>query len=245
MRPTTAAQQRARKPRQREAEPEEAWVVQWRCEADAALEAILTRGPVIPVVTLDDPELAVPLARALLDGGISVIEIVLRTPAALSAIARLRAEVPEMVVGAGTVRTPEQLADVTRLGVTFAVSPGVTPRLLSAAAASPVPVLFGIATASEAMLLLDHGRTVAKFFPAEPAGGPAQLRALAGPFPELRFCPTGGIGPKTAPSYLALANVLAVGGSWLAPPDALTGRDWGRITDLARAALTLALEKRR
>ncbi|MCS6879589.1 MAG: bifunctional 4-hydroxy-2-oxoglutarate aldolase/2-dehydro-3-deoxy-phosphogluconate aldolase [Geminicoccaceae bacterium] len=216
-----------------------------RAGPDTALDAILRRGPVIPVVTIDDPGVAVPLARALRAGGIEVIEVALRTPGACAAIERIRAEVPQMIVGAGTVRGPEQLAKVARLGVAFAATPGITPRLLAAAAASPVPVLFGIASASEAMLLLEHGRSVAKFFPAESCGGPEALRTFAGPFPDLRFCPTGGIGPDTAPLYLALPNVLCVGGSWLAPRDALAAGDWARITDLARAATTLASEKER
>jgi 2-dehydro-3-deoxyphosphogluconate aldolase/(4S)-4-hydroxy-2-oxoglutarate aldolase len=203
------------------------------------LETILRRGPVIPVATIADPDRAVPLARALLAGGIEVVEVTLRTPAALEAIRRIRSEVPAMVVGAGTVVAPAQLETVEKLGVAFAVSPGITPRLLDAAEGSPVPVLPGIATASEALLLLERGMVLAKLFPAGPAGGPALLRALAGPFPELGFCPTGGIDAGNAASYLALSNVLCVGGSWLAPVEAVAGCDWGRIERLAREARAL------
>lgn len=206
----------------------------------SALEAILARGPVIPVVTIADPAAAVPLARALLAGGISVIEVTLRHPAAPEAIRRILAEVPAMAVGAGTVLGPAQLECVAGLGVAFAVSPGTTARLLDAALASPVPLLPGIATASEAMELVARGFRFAKLFPAAAAGGPALLRALAGPFPELRFCPTGGIDPTNARDYLTLANVLCVGGSWLAPADAIAAGDWRRIEDLARAARALA-----
>lgn len=203
------------------------------------LEAILREGPVIPVVTIADAAHATPLARALLEGGIRVIEVTLRTPAATEAIRRIRAEVPDMVVGAGTVLSPAQLEAVERLDVTFAVSPGATARLLEAARASPVPLLPGVATASEAMAVLESGFTLAKLFPAEPAGGVKLLEALAGPLPELRFCPTGGIDASKAAAYLALANVLCVGGSWLAPRDAIAAGDWRRITALARAASEL------
>ncbi|MCS6780103.1 MAG: bifunctional 4-hydroxy-2-oxoglutarate aldolase/2-dehydro-3-deoxy-phosphogluconate aldolase [Geminicoccaceae bacterium] len=207
------------------------------------LEDILRRGPVIPVVAIAEPEAAVPLARALLDGGIAVIEVTLRTPAAIEAIRRIRAEVPAMIVGAGTVLAPDQLEQVATLDVAFAVSPGATARLLDAARESPVPFLPGVATASEAMAVLERGFALAKFFPAEPAGGTAWLRAVAGPLPALRFCPTGGIDARNAAQYLALANVLCVGGSWLAPAEAIAAGDWGRIRDLARAATALALEK--
>ena len=203
------------------------------------LEAILRRGPVVPVVTIADAATAVPLARALLAGGIAVIEVTLRTAAAGEAIRRIRAEVPTMIVGAGTVLSPAQLDLARSLGATFAVSPGATPRLLDAAAESPLPLLPGIATASEAMLLLERGLSLAKFFPAAAAGGPALLRALAGPFPELRFCPTGGIDAGNAAAYLALPNVVCVGGSWLAPADAVAAGDWRRIENLARAARAL------
>ncbi len=208
----------------------------------SALEAILRRGPVIPVVTIADPALAVPLARALLAGGISVIEVTLRTEAAAEAIGRIVAELPAMAVGAGTVLSPRQLEQVARLGVAFAVSPGLTAELLVAARSVPVPLLPGVATASELMLASEHGHRLLKLFPAEPAGGVKLLQALAGPFPEARFCPTGGIGPANAPSYLACANVPCVGGSWLAPPEALAARNWQRVRDLAQAARALRAE---
>lgn len=204
------------------------------------LEAILALGPVIPVVTIEEARAAVPLARALLAGGIGVIEVTLRTPAALEAIRRIRGEVPEMVVGAGTVLAPAGLEAAAAAGAAFAVSPGTTGELLAAARGCPVPLLPGMATASEAMVLLAHGHRFAKLFPAEAVGGVALLRALAGPFPELAFCPTGGIGPANAASYLSCPNVRCVGGSWLAPAEALREGDWPRITGLARAARALA-----
>ncbi len=200
------------------------------------LEAILRRGPVIPVVTIDDAALAPPLARALLSGGIEVIEVTLRTPAALDAIRAIRAEVPEILVGAGTVTTPAQLAQAEAAGAAFAVSPGVTPRLLDAARFADVPLLPGVATPGDVLLLVERGLGLAKLFPAELVGGVALLRALFGPFPEVRFCPTGGIDAGNAPAYLALPNVLCVGGSWLAPAEAIAARDWPRIEALARAA---------
>ncbi len=203
------------------------------------LEAILRESPVIPVVTIADAAHAVPLARALLEGGIAVVEVTLRTPAATEAIRRIRAEVPSIVPGAGTVLSPARLEQVEKLDVAFAVSPGATARLLEAARASPVPLLPGVATASEAMTVLESGFTLAKLFPAEPAGGVALLKALAGPLPELRFCPMGGIDAGNAAAYLALSNVLCVGGSWLAPSDAIAAGDWRRITALARAASEL------
>lgn len=206
------------------------------------LEAILRRGPVIPVVTMTDPALAVPLARALLEGGLEVIEVTLRTEAAAEAIRRIAAELPAMAVGAGTVLSPRQLEQVARFGAAFAVSPGATPELLAAARELPVPLLPGVATASELMLAGTFGHRLFKLFPAEPAGGIALLRAFAGPFPEAGFCPTGGIGPANAAAYLACSNVLCVGGSWPAPADAIAHGDWERIRGLARAARALRTE---
>jgi len=203
------------------------------------LGSLLAGATVVPVLMIDAVETALPLARALVGGGIAVLEITLRTPAALEAIRAIAGEVEDAVVGAGTVLTPAQYQAAERAGARFVVSPGGTPALLEAAAASSVPFLPGAATASEVMRLLEHGYRCLKFFPAEPAGGIACLQALAAPLPEARFCPTGGIDAERAPGYLALPNVLCVGGSWLAPRDAVVAGDWPRITELARAAAAL------
>jgi 2-dehydro-3-deoxyphosphogluconate aldolase/(4S)-4-hydroxy-2-oxoglutarate aldolase len=203
------------------------------------LTSLLARTPVVPVLTVESVGTALPLARALVEGGLTVLEITLRTPGALDVIRALAGEVEGVAVGAGTVLTPEKYRAAERAGARFVVSPGATPALLDAAAASPVPFLPGAATASEVMRLLEQGYRCLKFFPAEPAGGPAYLQALAAPLPEARFCPTGGIDAERARDYLALPNVLCVGGSWLAPRDAVAAGDWPRITGLARAAATL------
>jgi 2-dehydro-3-deoxyphosphogluconate aldolase/(4S)-4-hydroxy-2-oxoglutarate aldolase len=203
------------------------------------LTSLLTRTPVVPVLAIDSLEAAPPLARALVDGGLSVLEITLRTPAALDVIRLIAGEIEGAVVGAGTVLSAEQYRAAERAGARFVVSPGATPALLDAAAASPVPFLPGAATASEVMRLLERGYRCLKFFPAEPAGGIVYLQALAAPLPEARFCPTGGIDADKARAYLKLPNVLCVGGSWLAPRDAVAGGDWPRITGLARAAAAL------
>ena len=200
---------------------------------------LLAGTPVVPVLTVEAVEIALPLARALVAGGLSVLEITLRTPAALQVMEALAGEVEHAVVGAGTVLTPAQYEAAARAGARFVVSPGATPALLDAAAASPVPFLPGAATSSEVMALLERGYSCLKFFPAEPAGGIAYLKALAAPLPGARFCPTGGIDAKTAPRYLALPSVLCVGGSWVAPSDALVAGDWPRITALAGAAAAM------
>lgn len=200
---------------------------------------LLTISPVVPVVVIRDAEQAVPLARALVRGGVAVIEITLRTEAGLSAIERVAAKVPEIAVGAGTVTTPKEAAEVTRAGAQFIVLPGSPERLLSAAIDTGLPLLPGASTLTEMMRLTEHGLNVMKFFPAEPSGGVAYLSAVAGPLPQLRFCPTGGISVKTAPNYLALANVGCVGGSWLTPADAMAANDWGRIESLAAEAATI------
>lgn len=205
----------------------------------ADLGALLARTPVVPVLAVESVETALTLARALAAGGLSVLEITLRTPAALDAIAAIADAPLEVVVGAGTILTPEAFEAAARAGARFVVSPGATPALLDAAAASPVPFLPGAATASEVMALLERGHRFLKFFPAEPAGGLAYLKALAAPLPGARFCPTGGIDAKSAPRYLALPNVVCVGGSWVAPEEAVAARDWPRITGLARAAAAL------
>ncbi|MDX3075589.1 bifunctional 4-hydroxy-2-oxoglutarate aldolase/2-dehydro-3-deoxy-phosphogluconate aldolase [Streptomyces sp. NPDC088354] len=200
---------------------------------------LLDRAPVIPVVVLEDAADAVPLAKALVEGGLPVVEITLRTPAALDGISAVAREVPEAFVGAGTVVRQEQAAAAVGAGARFLVSPGWTPRLLEAARATGVPYLPGASTASEVVALAELGVSELKFFPAEAAGGTAYLRALASPLPDVRFCPTGGIDQARAPEYLALPNVACVGGSWMVPRDALRSRDWPRVRALARTAAGL------
>ena len=203
------------------------------------IAAILADGPVIPVIVIEDVAHAVPLARALVAGGVRVLEVTLRTKAGLESMRRMLGEVPEAIVGAGTVLTGAQLEEVAGIGAAFAVSPGATELLLDAAQGSPVPLLPGTATASEVMQVLERGYEYMKLFPAEPAGGVALLSSLASPLPAARFCPTGGIDPEKAKRYLALPNVRCVGGSWLTPAPAIAQRDWARITELARAAQAL------
>ncbi|MEV5535493.1 bifunctional 4-hydroxy-2-oxoglutarate aldolase/2-dehydro-3-deoxy-phosphogluconate aldolase [Saccharopolyspora shandongensis] len=200
---------------------------------------VLELAPVVPVVALDDVAHAVPLAEALLRGGIRTIEVTLRTPAGLPAIERIAAEVPEMVAGAGTITEPGQAKRAADTGARYLVTPGTTDRLLDDVEASGVPFLAGASTVSEAMRLAERGATAIKLFPAEPSGGVPFLKAIAGPLPGLRFCPTGGISPQTAPNYLALPNVGCVGGSWLAPKDVLAAGDWAQIEQLARDAAAL------
>ncbi|RFU86135.1 bifunctional 4-hydroxy-2-oxoglutarate aldolase/2-dehydro-3-deoxy-phosphogluconate aldolase [Streptomyces triticagri] len=201
--------------------------------------SVLELAPVVPVVVVADASDAVPLARALVAGGLPAIEVTLRTPAALDAIRAVAAEVPDAVVGAGTVISPENVTDSVAAGARFLVSPGWTDRLLDAMKASGVPFLPGVSTTSEVVALLERGVREMKFFPAEAAGGTAYLKSLAGPLPAARFCPTGGIGPDSAPSYLALPNVGCVGGSWMLPAQAVADRDWARVESLARAAAAL------
>ena len=203
------------------------------------VEAIMRVAPVIPVVIIDDVHAAIPMARALVAGGIPAIEVTLRTPAALDAIRAIAAEVEGAIVGVGTVLGAKDLLAAERAGARFAVSPGVSPDLLAAADDSALPLLPGVATASEAMHLLERGYRHLKFFPAVPAGGAKLLAAWASPLPQLRFCPTGGIGLNSAPDFLALPNVLCVGGSWLTPADKLKGGDWQGIEQLAREAVLL------
>jgi 2-dehydro-3-deoxyphosphogluconate aldolase/(4S)-4-hydroxy-2-oxoglutarate aldolase len=201
--------------------------------------SLLSRVPVVPVVVVDDPAHAVPVARALVAGGLPVIELTLRTPVALDAIRAIASEVPEILVGAGTIMTPGQAKEALDAGAQFLVSPGSTPSLLGAMADTGLPFLPGTATVSEVLAVLEAGYTELKFFPAEASGGAAFLRSVAAPVPAARFCPTGGITAATAASYLALPNVGCVGGSWLTPADALASGDWGRVTELARAAAAL------
>ena len=200
---------------------------------------LLELSPVMPVVVLNDVEHAVPVAQALLRGGIRIIEVTLRTPAALASIERIAASVPDLVVGAGTVTAPGHAKQALDAGARFIVTPGATDGLLDAVAATGLPFLPGVSTVSEAMRAAERGCTVLKFFPAEAAGGAAYLKSIFGPLPGLRFCPTGGITVESAPSYLALPNVGCVGGSWLTPSDALATGDWSRVETLAAAAATL------
>lgn len=206
---------------------------------DGAPASVLGLAPVLPVVVLQDAADAVPLARALVAGGLPAIEVTLRTPAALDALSAIADEVPEAVVGAGTVLAPEHIAAAVDAGARFLVSPGWSPRLLGALRESGLPFLPGVSTASEVVTLLDEGVTEMKFFPAEAAGGTRYLKSLAAPLPRARFCPTGGIGPASAPAYLALPNVGCVGGTWMLPGDALAAGDWARIEQLAREAAAL------
>lgn len=203
------------------------------------LEEVTGRAPVIAVLTIRQIEQAVPLARALLAGGLSVLEVTLRTPVALAAIARIKSEVAGALVGAGTVLTPEDLLAAEKAGADFLVSPGATRALVQAATQRARPFLFGAATASEAMELLAAGFRHQKFFPAEPSGGPAALTALGAPLPGIVFCPTGGITAANAPGYLALGNVACVGASWPASDAAVQSAKWGEIEVAARTAARL------
>jgi len=208
-------------------------------ETQAGIAAILARGPVIPVIVIDDAADAAPLARALVAGGLRVLEVTLRTAAALTAVRAMRDAVPEAIVGVGTVLTCGQLDEAHRAGAAFAVSPGATDRLLSDAAGHPVPLLPGAGTVSEAMRLREHGYEHLKFFPAEAAGGVRFLSSLASVIADLRFCPTGGITPANATAYLTLPNVLCVGGSWMIPRDRLKAADWAGVSALAAEASRL------
>jgi 2-dehydro-3-deoxyphosphogluconate aldolase / (4S)-4-hydroxy-2-oxoglutarate aldolase len=203
------------------------------------LESMLRIAPVVAVVVIEHLHDAVPLARALVAGGIRAIEITLRTPAALDAIRAVAAEVEDAIAGAGTVLTAADLRAAEDAGAKFAVSPGTSPALLAAMEKSTLPFLPGSASASEALALFERGYRLQKFFPAEPAGGVGYLRALGGPLPEVGFCPTGGVRAANAAQYLALPNVVCVGGSWLSPADLVLTRNWPAITALAREAASL------
>ena len=204
-----------------------------------ALGEVLRRVGVVPVLTIASAEAGVALVRALVNGGLGVVEITLRTPAALAVIRRIRDELPDVLVGAGTVLTPELGQQAIAAGARFIVAPGMTPRLIEAAERWAVPFLPGAATASEAMSLADMGYGLLKFFPAEQIGGAAALNALAAPLPDIAFCPTGGIDAANAASYLALPNVAAVGGSWVATAKLVEKADWAGITALAEAAAAM------
>jgi 2-dehydro-3-deoxyphosphogluconate aldolase / (4S)-4-hydroxy-2-oxoglutarate aldolase len=209
--------------------------------AEQSLKAaeICRLAPVVPVLVIDDLAHAAPLARALVAGGLPALEVTLRTSAAFDAI-RAMAEVPGGVVGAGTLLTPADVKAAKAAGAMFGVSPGATDRILDACAEYDLPLLPGAATASEIMALLEKGYTVQKFFPAEQAGGAAYLKSIGSPIPQVSFCPTGGISLKLAPDYLGLKNILCVGGSWVAPKDAMARGDWAAITELAAEAAALS-----
>lgn len=201
--------------------------------------SVLDVSPVIPVVVLDDVSAAVPLARALLAGGVGIVELTLRTPSALDAVRAVATEVPEIILGVGTVVSADDVARAVDAGAQFLVSPGTTRSMVQAARDRDVQLLPGVATVSEALLALELGLHELKFFPAEQSGGAAFLGALRSPLPQLRFCPTGGVSPGNAADYLGLSNVGCVGGSWITPPDALAAHDFARIEELARGAAAL------
>jgi 2-dehydro-3-deoxyphosphogluconate aldolase/(4S)-4-hydroxy-2-oxoglutarate aldolase len=203
----------------------------------AQIDAVMTRAPFIPVVVIQDARHAAPLSRALARGGVPIIEITLRTPAALDAIRAAAAEVPEALIGAGTITSPKDIQAVMAAGAAFGVSPGLTPELLDAANDLGFPLLPGVVTASEIMTGLSRGLTRFKLFPAVPVGGYELLKALGGPFPQVRFCPTGGITLETAPKFLSLPNVTCVGGSWLAPAALMEAGDWDGIERIARESV--------
>ncbi len=201
--------------------------------------SIMRSGPVIPVIVIDRLEDALPLARALVAGGIRVLELTLRTPVALKAIEAIANEVEGAITGVGTITRAEDFDAALKAGALFGVSPGLTPELIAAARDSALPLLPGVMTPSDVIAARAAGFTALKLFPAQQAGGVGMLKALAGPFPDLNFCPTGGISAATAPDFLALPNVACVGGSWLTPASAVAARDWGRITTLARETADL------
>lgn len=200
---------------------------------------LVAYGPVIPVIVLQRLEHAVPMARALVEGGVRVLEVTLRTPVALACIDAIAREVPEAILGAGTLRSAADVRSARGAGCQFGVSPGYTSEIASACREAQLPLLPGVATASEVMAANADGLSFLKFFPATAAGGIPMLKALAGPFPDVVFCPTGGVTIESAPQFLALANVKVCGGSWLTPAHALASGDWARITRLAREARAL------
>lgn len=203
------------------------------------IKEVMTTSPVMPVMVINQLDQAVPLAKALVDGGLKVLEITLRTPVALDAIRKIKTEVPGAIVGAGTIINTETLQQAIDAGAEFIVSPGVTDSVIDAAIASGVPILPGVITPSEVMKLLEKGITAMKFFPAEAAGGIPMLKSIGAPLPQVTFCPTGGVNPKNAPEYLALSNVACVGGSWMAPADLVDAGDWAEITRRAAEAAKL------
>jgi 2-dehydro-3-deoxyphosphogluconate aldolase/(4S)-4-hydroxy-2-oxoglutarate aldolase len=210
--------------------------IQWKMQPLEIMQA----GPVVPIMTIDKLAHAVPLARALVAGGVRVLEIVLRTPVAIDAIRAIVREVPQAITGAGTVLNAHDLRAVTAAGAVFAISPGLTTELLDAALQGPIALIPGIATISELMLGFDKGYRQFKFFPAEAAGGIAMLKAIGGPFPQVSFCPTGGITAANYRDYLALNNVACVGGSWIVASDLIEAQNWDAITDLAAKTIAAA-----
>jgi 2-dehydro-3-deoxyphosphogluconate aldolase / (4S)-4-hydroxy-2-oxoglutarate aldolase len=205
-------------------------------------ETLLARiraTPVIPVVTIGDARHSIQLARTLVEAGLPIVEVTLRTQSALDAIAAMVKAVPEAIVGAGTIVSASQVAEAVEAGAKFIVSPGTPPKLADTLAGAPVPALPGCATVSEALALLERGFELLKFFPAVPSGGIAWLKSVAGPLPDARFCPTGGLDGGNAGEFLALPNVVCIGGAWMAPPDAIAAGDFGRIGGLARAAAAI------
>ncbi|MDO6717882.1 bifunctional 4-hydroxy-2-oxoglutarate aldolase/2-dehydro-3-deoxy-phosphogluconate aldolase [Psychrosphaera sp. 1_MG-2023] len=198
---------------------------------------VFAAGPVVPVLVIENVEDAVPIAEALIAGGIRVLEVTLRTPAALDVIKAIADNVPEAIIGAGTVTNAAQLKQVTDAGAKFAISPGLTPELLDAGNAGSIALIPGIASISELMVGLDKGYSHFKFFPAEASGGVQSLKSIGGPFPAVRFCPTGGINPGNYQDYLALSNVMCCGGSWLCPDNIVKEKRWGEITKLAATAV--------
>ncbi|GAB6196170.1 bifunctional 4-hydroxy-2-oxoglutarate aldolase/2-dehydro-3-deoxy-phosphogluconate aldolase [Lysobacter xanthus] len=212
----------------------------WTPETRAArVDSILAQAPVLPVLAIDHVDDAVPLARALVEAGLPVLEVTLRTPCALDAMTAIVREVPQAVVGAGTMLRPEDFRAVEATGAVFGIAPGTTDKLYEAAEVTALAFIPAVATASELMLGMEHGYRRFKFFPAEAAGGVVALKAFSGPFVDVRFCPTGGIDAAKAPAYFKLGNVATVGGSWMVPADALASRDWDGIGRLAREAAAL------
>jgi len=200
---------------------------------------IMRIGPVIPVIVIEDGAHAAPLARALVAGGVRVLEVTLRTPVALAAVRAIAHEVPDAIVGVGTLTRPDEFAEAVDAGARFGVSPGLTPALIEAARESGLPLLPGVMTPSDVIAARLAGFRELKLFPAQQAGGVGMLKALAGPFPDVTFCPTGGITAETAPEFLVLPNVACVGGSWLTPQTTLAAGDWSTITALAKQSITL------
>lgn len=203
------------------------------------IREFLQLSPVIPVMVIDDVEEAVPVAKALVKGGLRVLEVTLRTAQALDAVKAIIEAVPEAIVGVGTVTLPEQFSLAQKAGAQFAITPGLTENLLAAAKAVNLALLPGVMTPSEIMTAIEAGYTALKFFPAQMAGGVAMLNAFHGPFPDIVFCPTGGVTPENAESYLALPNVCCVGGSWLSPSSLIKAKAWDKITTLAKTAASL------